>query len=244
MAQNKDDLKWLLNLVEKISKEEGNEWFKDALKKKLAISDFKEIGFDTELDKLISDIRRTKYYLQSIDRSIWLEGIKFYEKIKYPELRMELIVDYKEMKIAERNNDLIEYTRRIVMQLENCVNYTCQLVNAHSIIKSTPEKFSNKTTNLHYGEYSFFDRDGIEKSLSLINITSKLFFVKQHYHFNYSFDDMKEMIAIRNNSSHRGKLKEKDAEIITKAKENLMERKASYFKCYDLILQKLQDIHN
>ena len=244
MGQDKEQLKKLLKFVDQLAKQEGNEWFKEEMSKRYGRAEKSAaVNSNPEFEKLFDDIKRTKHYLQSIDRSSWLEGIQYYSKVKYPELRIELVSDYKEMKIADKQNDIVEYTRRVVMQLENCLNCICQILSAYDVIKASPAKFKNDRSDLLVGEYSFFDnRTGNAKPLGKISIQSKIFFVKQIYDISYSYTDMNEMITLRNNSSHRGKLLEKDAEIIKKAKTNIMERKSSYFKCYDTFFKKLKDL--
>lgn len=242
MAEN-EDLEWLLKLLSEIKKGGGNDWFWDEIYKSYCKNKVNNpVVIESDFDKVLQDLRRTKSYLQSIDKTSWLEGIIYHEKIKFPELKIELVSDYKEMKIAEKQNDIIEYTRRLVMQLENCLNSVCQVVNAYEVIKATPEKFKDKKSNLLSGDYAFFDKEGKEKPLAIISIQSKVFFVNQFYQLRYSYSDIQEMIVLRNNSSHRGKLKTWDAEVIKYAKQNVMERKASYFKCFDTIYKGLAAI--
>ena len=53
---------------------------------------------------------------------------------------------------------------------------------------------------------------------------------------------MSQMITIRNKSSHRGEYTEKEKEIIDNAKNNVAERKAKFFLCYDTFWKKLKGL--
>jgi hypothetical protein len=242
MSYKKESLEKLLVLIDVISKEEGNEWFLEELHRKF--NNFNQI-IDTKrtsnLFELIDDIKRTKYFLKSIDKTYWIEGLYYYSKINDPTLRIELVNDFKEMKIADKQNDIIEFTRRLVMQLENCLNAICLIVDAAKIILSTPERFIDDKNNLKEGKFSFFDNVGA-KQLHLIPITSKLYFVKKYYNFNYTYGTLDEMIKIRNKSSHRGELSESERNILNNAKKKYMEKKTLYFKTYNDIFLNLNDL--
>lgn len=242
MKYNKEQLVKLLKFVLEISQQQENEWFSVELVRKLSNGNKDVLGNTFSENHILQDLKRSKYYLKALDKSIWVEALKYYSEIKYTDLKMELVVDYKEMKIADKNDDIIEYARRIVMQLENCINAVCLSQNAHAIINSNPEKYKTNSTNLFKGDYSFFDNVGTPKQLNKISIQSKIFFVKQYYDIKYSFLDMSQMITIRNKSSHRGEYTEKEKEIIDIAKNNVAERKASYFLCFDTFWNKMKDL--
>jgi hypothetical protein len=233
---DKKSLNKLIEYIDELSHLPGNEWFYDKLKSKFQVS------INEDANELISDLKRSKYYLKSIDRNIWKEALNYYSSILFTDLKLELIHDYKEMKIADKSDDIIEFTRRIVMQLENCLNAICILLKSHELIKLSPEKYRNTGTDLLYGEFSFFNSDGSSKQLSKISIQSKIFFAKQYYEIKYSFSDMSQMITIRNKSSHRGEYSEREKEIIDEAKRNIAAKKSSYFLCYDSFWKKLNDL--
>jgi hypothetical protein len=125
------------------------------------------------------------------------------------------------------------------MQLENCINCVCQNLNAHEVIQKTPSKYKDDFTNLLVGDFSFFDK-GNKKPLTKIQLPSKIFFVKNYYNIKYSYDDIREMILIRNKSSHRGDYTTQERETLNKVQNSLMERKASYFKTFDTFFKKME----
>jgi hypothetical protein len=239
---DKIKLSKLIEFIAEISQLKGNEWFKERLMSKLENNgSFKTKESIEELD-ILKDIKNSNYYLRSIDRKIWKEALIYYSSIKYTDLKIGLIQDYKEMKIADKNDDIIEYTRRIVMQLENCLNAICIILKSHELIKASPDKYRNNSTDLLKGDFSFFNLDGSAKQLSKVSIFSKIFFAKQYYDIFYSYSDMNQMITIRNKSSHRGEYSEREKEIIEEAKNNIALKKSSYFICYDSFWIKMNEI--
>jgi hypothetical protein len=238
----KKSLLKLIEFIDELSHLEGNQWFHDKLKSKFESKTKSEFYINDEVHELINELKRSKYYLKSIDRNIWKEALNYYSSILYPDLKMELIHDYKEMKIADKSDDIIEFTRRIIMQLENCLNAICILLKSHELIKASPDKYRSNSNDLLEGKFSFFNSDGSAKQLSEISIQSKIFFSKQYYDIRYSYNDMNQMITIRNKSSHRGEYSEREKEIIDDAKKNIAAKKSSYFICYDLFWNKLSDL--
>jgi hypothetical protein len=238
----KKSLLKLIEYIDELSHLPGNQWFHDKLKSKFESKTKSEVHINEDAHELINELKRSKYYLKSIDRNIWKEALNYYSSILYTDLKLELIHDYKEMKIADKSDDIIEYTRRIVMQLENCLNAICILLKSHELIKVSPENYRNNSTDLLKGEFSFFNSDGSAKQLSKISIQSKIYFAKQYYDIRYSYSDMSQMITIRNKSSHRGEYSEREKEIIDEAKKNIAAKKSSYFVCYDSFWNKMIDL--
>jgi hypothetical protein len=240
LVMEKKNLLKLIDFIGEISRFPENQWFTDALRSKFESKSNSEGPKNLEVQELVTELKRSKYYLRTIDRNIWKEAINYYSCIMYSDLKIELIHDYKEMKIAEKSDDIIEFTRRIVMQLENCLNAVCTLLKAHEIIKASPEKYRDNNTNLLTGKFSFFNDDGTEKQVTLISIQSKIFFTKQYYDIYYPYNDMRDMITIRNKSSHRGEYTEREKEIMEEAKRNIEEKKSRFFVCYDSFWKKME----
>ncbi|MFZ1790711.1 MAG: hypothetical protein WAT92_20480 [Saprospiraceae bacterium] len=199
---------------------------------------------NNQLVSFYNDIKRTRYFLKHIDKNDWLEGFKYFEHVIIPELKMELIKDFKEMKIADRTNDIIEYARRLVMQLENCLNTVIEIEKAHEKIVSNPTQYQDNHNNLRQGKYSFFNDIDTPKELKEISLPSKLYFAKQYYGFNYYFKPIDEMIKIRNKASHRGEISSQEQKIMDNAKNNVSQKKAEYFGEFDKIVNQLKALYN
>lgn len=243
MKYDKKHLDMFLTLIEKIDKDNGNNWFSASLLETLSNKTSVEVNIiSAEINELHSDIKRTKYFLRHIDRTGWLEGFQYYGKIKIPELKIELVKDFKEMKIADMENDIIEFTRRLVMQLENSINCLIELIDAYAIIQKEPANFQDRYNDLHRGDYSFFSINGKKRELKEISLPSKIYFAKQYYSFNYYWKDFDEMVKIRNKSSHRGPMSDKEEEIVENALKNPTQKKVDYFKVFDTIMKNLKDL--
>lgn len=231
-------------MIRHIDEESGNTEFSTDLFNRFQpnISLFKS-DISIKVESLYEDIKRTRYFLSNIEKKDWLEGFKFYEKIKIPDVKIELIKDYKEMKIADRENDIVEYARRIIMQLENCINTVIIVVEAHSVIESNPQRYGQ----LKSGSYSFYDDDGERKKIHEIGLPTKVNFIREYYQFRknkvfYEFDVLTQMINIRNVASHRGNLSEKQRIMLAQVMDNTAEHKAKFFATYLAIYKELKDL--
>lgn len=244
MSNAKENLQNLLKLVKELSSREELEWFKKDLKDHFNSQSNKNITqtANNDLAELTYDLRRTSYYLRNIDRKIWTEGLKFYSEISNSMLRISLLKDFRFMKIADHENDFLEYTRRVDLQLENCLNYICLYLDAHQIISTNPNKFTDSYNNLHVGNYSFFFNNGSPKELEKIGIYSKAFFAKTFYQFSYDYKAFDEMTKLRNLSSHGGAISEDKIINILGEKYVVAEKKANFLKCYLSFYKKMSDL--
>lgn len=244
MIENKKYIELFTALIQHIDAKNCNNEFSSELIAKLQGSGNTNIPeLNNYLVSFYNDIKRTRYFLKHIDKNDWLEGFKYFEKVIIPELKMELVKDFKEMKIADRTNDIVEYTRRLVMQLENCLNTVIEIENAHEKILSHPTQYQDNYNNLRLGKYSFFNDNDTPKELKDISLSSKLYFTKQYYGFIYNFKLIDEMIKIRNKASHRGKISNQEQIVMDNAKNNVSQKKAEYFGEFDKIVKQLKALY-
>lgn len=206
---SKESLEKLLVLIDEICKEEENLWFKENLTKNKTT-----LISATELNVLHQDLRRTKSFLKYIDGQLWRDGFSFYKRIKDVDLKITLTSDFKEMKIAENENNILEFVRRLILQIENIMNFLIIKFDAYQTIKDNSELYINARTNLLTGPYSFFLENGDKKPIKSISIASKLNWVKIYFNINYTFNIWNELIFIRNKASHRETLSKSDNEKI------------------------------
>ena len=246
MNENEKYIELFTALIQHIDVKNRNNDFSSELIAQLQKSTNSNIPeLNNQLVSFYNDIKRTRYFLKHIDKNDWLEGFKYFENIIIPELKMELIKDFKEMKIADRTNDIIEYTRRLVMQLENCLNTVIEIENAHEKIVANPTQYKDNHNDLRQGKYSFFnDDDDTPKELKEISLPSKLYFAKQYYGFSYYWKPIDEMIKIRNKASHRGEISSQEQIIMDNAKNNVSQKKAEYFGEFDKIVKQLKGLYN
>jgi len=242
MKFDKEYLKMFLELIDKIDHDNGNTWFSSHLCKTL--SDRNADISSVRVNDIYDDLKRTKYFLKHIDKSAWLEGFRYYDKVKIPDLKIELIKDFKEMRIADQGNDIFEFTRRLVMQIENCYNYILDEIDAYTIIRQDSNRFINNYNNLLTGNFSFFQNDGTKKDLKDIQFPSKAFFMKQFFALNYNPKLLSEMQTIRNKASHRGKLSSKDQSIMDECADQPTQKKTEYFNVFNAIIKNLPILYN
>src|SRR5690606_25115191 len=132
MGENQKYIELFTALIKHIDEKNGNSEFSSSLIRSIQTSNkFHHSDLNTEIIALLGDIKRTKYFLKNIDKNDWIEGFKYYDKISFPELKMELVKDFKEMKIAEKQNDLLEFGRHLSLQLENALNTVIEILNGH-----------------------------------------------------------------------------------------------------------------
>jgi len=227
-------------------KQANKEFNNDEFITKFAVAFYEKIKIKSDLkinevNSFYEEIKRTRYFLKHIDKEAWIEGLNYYSKVKIPELKIELAKDFKEMKIADKSDEIIEYARRLVMQLENSINSVIEIVDAWSVIQANPANYQDDYNNLSFGNFSFFN-NGKKKELKDISLPSKLYFVKNYYNFNYYWKPIDEMIKIRNKASHRGEISVQEQQILDDARNNVTSKKSEYFTAFDNIIKKLVDL--
>lgn len=232
---SKESLEKLLLLIDEIINQEENFWFKERLESKY----LKNQGNISELNELYQDLRRTKSFLKYIDGQHWREGFSFYKNIKDPNIKIMLVSDFKEMKIAEIENNILEYVRRLILQIENLINHLISKFDAHNIIKESPNLYINDYTNLVSGTYSFFLDNGDNKPIKNISLASKLAWIKIYFNISYSFIIWKDITFIRNKASHRESLSNDDQVRLNEIETNLELNKIEYKKFFNSLTKQM-----
>lgn len=241
-AQKGDDtehLKTLLKLLDELSSRPGNEWFLAALKSKYSSTAVEVHNTTTELIEVHNDLKRTKYFLKNIDRRNWKDALIFFKDVRDKQLLHGLAMDFKEMRIAEIDNNFGETARRIFLMLESVSNYFIQRENAFEIIKQNPLSYINETVDLVNGDYSFFNSDGTNKPLHKITISTKMNWLTLHYKFHYKYQTLNDLNFIRNKVSHRGSLEQKEEEKLNDLERNWNNSRHTFFEFFKNIYSKL-----
>jgi hypothetical protein len=232
---SKESLEKLLVLIDEIGKEDENLWFKMEIVNKYS----KNVSKMSELDELHKDLRRTKSFLKYIDGQYWREGFNFYKKISDSSLKIMLISDFKEMKISDHDNNILEFVRRLILQLENILNHLISKFDAYNVIKDNPNQFKGEKFNLVEGTYSFFQENGDQKPLKNISLPSKLTWAKIYFNFNYSFNIWRDLTFVRNKASHRENLKAEDQLKMEEIESNWESNKIEYNKFFNSLSKQL-----
>jgi hypothetical protein len=98
---DRQNLEKLIDFIDELSHLPGNEWFCKNLLIKLEPHLGSVFRQESEYGELLSDIKRSRHYLRNIDKNIWKEAFTYYSSIKYTDVKIELIHDYKELNILE-----------------------------------------------------------------------------------------------------------------------------------------------
>jgi hypothetical protein len=175
------------------------------------------------------DINRVKSYLNFIDRKAINYGKEFYKDIVDNALRRDLINDFKDMKIALINDDIIEFGRKLSLQIENMYNASLTNISVHKLINENkalyskiPFKWSEMSNSYDYDFYkSFFyydkeKRDMMPVELSKISFNTKSVFLLNYFNFKVNKSNLDDIYFLRNKGSHRDRLSEIDTEKLNK----------------------------
>ncbi len=236
-------LEFFIAMTQQVDKKFGNDEFSKKLQAEISKKTTTNLpGQIADLLELHNDLKRTRQFLRFIDQKAAQEGRDYHNAIKDVELRRELVKDFKQMRLADIEGDIIEFTRRIVMQLENSINKSIELLDAWSVIRSNPSQYQDRFHDLFRGEYSFF-RDGKNRELKDVVFPSKVFFVNRYYSIRYFESAVREMNTIRNKASHRGGLSEKEKEIMDQVTKNVTAKKADYFQAFNIIIRALRILY-
>ncbi len=170
-----------------------------------------------------SDVGRIKAYLSFIDKKALNYGREFYKDIEENNLKKELIKDFKAMKIALKNEDIVEFGRRLSLQIENIYNYSLFKLNVHDLIHSNKDfyskvsfKWSERAKSYDYDfskSFYFFNKELKDYSpveLSKVSFNTKSVFLMFHFKFSVNKFNLDDIYFLRNKGSHRGTLNENE----------------------------------
>ena len=127
---NEEDLRKFIEftktLLTQLQGQNEYAWFFESFNLEIVNSFFQNGANTSGLDKFQSitesDVGRIKAYLSFVDKKALNYGKEFYKDIVEDNLRKELIKDFKAMKIALKNEDIVEFGRRLYLQIENIKN--------------------------------------------------------------------------------------------------------------------------
>lgn len=196
MGQNKEQLKKLLNFIDSLSKQKGNEWFVSELQKRYGERKSTEVWEDVADDiKYIGDILGIRANV-SIDYSfISHETLK--KQLTIDNLRMEnAVLDLKENNEVER---FYNFCVNTFYQIENLINYF------YFIRYPNPDDLFSHITNIN----PRFIRSEKHKTIADIEISVKLycfgieFFPSVTGSADSTMFIAQDLRKVRNEGSHR-----------------------------------------
>ena len=233
---SKESLDKLLHLIDEICNDEENLWFQLEINKKFSNGTTTNV---LEIKDLYYDLRRTKSFLKYIDGQYWREGFNYYKKVSDSSLKIMLISDFKEMKISENGNNILEFVRRLILQLENIFNHLITKFDAFNVIKDNPNLYIGEKFNLVDGPFGFFQSNGEQKQLKNISLPSKLNWVKIYFNINYTYNISRDLTFIRNKASHRDNLNVEDQLKMDEIESNWESKKIEFNKFFNSLSKQL-----
>lgn len=189
-----------------------------------------------------SDVSRIKTYLNFIDRKAINYGKVFYQNISDNSLKNELIADFKEMKIALKNDNLIEFGRRLFLQLENIFNFSLSNLNVYNLISSAPMFYRSVTPNWpnyrgrpfnFYNSFFYQNRNTNQEEpveLSRVSFNTKSIFLSIHFNYQVNARNINDIYFLRNKGSHRYQLSPSDKQKLDRILSEFDKNYSFYYK--------------
>lgn len=195
MAENKEQLKLLLEFIAKILEQEGNEWFHD----ELAVLFSKRIMSEKDTEVRLSAVTIKEF--GSIDKYIenGIIPIIDYEDIEDVSIKYTLLRDCIEMGKCRFSHfgqpqSFLDFCKYAFFQIEQLVNYYIIKKNGNSFKKSVD----------YIKEYNSMARTERKKKVSSIPFSDKLFAIKNQTGMKQELKGTLDKVSYaRNNSLHR-----------------------------------------
>ena len=207
MAQNREQLEKLLQFLDSLMKESGNEWFVEELSKKIIK---RHSTVDRNLDK-----DSFNAFLALQHNKIRRKARTYYKDIKDLNLRNQLVNDHAMMIWYKSIYEVEKYFVHVNYQIENMLNYYLEHTNFHSKVHASPMSYnkevSNPATNfkmtIDVYSYAFDKKEGKPISIEKIaSLWAKLLFWaidSGNFHFLCSQSgNFGSIINIRNRTNH------------------------------------------
>lgn len=205
MAQNKEHLEKLLQFLDSLMKEPGNEWFVDELSKKIikqhpiVESNIDNDSFNTLLSLQHSKIRR--------------KARAYYKEIKDVKLREQLVNDHAMMIWYKSIYEVEKYFVHVNYQIENMLNYYLAHTDFYSKVQASPTSYNKVisiSTNykIEIDVYSYaFKNNGTPISIEKISSlwAKLLYWAVNSKNFDFLTNqagNLNAIISIRNQTNH------------------------------------------
>jgi len=193
-----------------------------------------------------SDVGRIKAYLSFIDKKAINYGKVFYQNISDNNLKGELIKDFKEMKVALKNENIIEFGRTLSLQIENVFNYSLRQLDVHNLILNNLAHYQAVQPQWAANPFdfykSFFKYNNATHQyepleLSYVKFKTKSIFLSIEFNYKIDVKALDDVYFLRNKGSHRDQLSVPE-------KQDLERIIADFDKNYSRYYKALFDIVN
>lgn len=255
---NEEDLRKFIEftktLLTQLQGQNEYAWFFESFNLEIVNSFFQNGNNPIVLDKFQnitdSDVNRIKAYLNFIDKNAFKYGREFYRNINNGDLKKELIKDFKAMKIALKNENIIEFGRMLSLQIENIFNFSLRQLNVHNLIltnlahyKALQPAWAAKPFDFYK---SFFRYNNITNQyepldLSYVNFKTKSIFLSIEFNYRVDVKALDDVYFLRNKGSHRDQLSQQE---IVELERIISEFDKNYSRYHKVLYDILNGIPN
>lgn len=116
--KDKDKLKKLVQIIGDLLKVEGNEWLMDEI--------MKTIGETSSVEEIAKHSVIQNIHEYCVEQKIQKQATEFYKSFPIPEIKEQLIQDYKKMEHERRRDDFENFCLCLYQQIENITNWLYQ----------------------------------------------------------------------------------------------------------------------
>ena len=182
MAQNREQLEKLLQFLDSLMKEPGNEWFVEELLKR--VTNYNQSG-------ILSNAKLDDIYEYCIELILKQQAEKFYETFPISEIKNQLVHDFVRMEHFRRKDMFEDFCMAMYQQIECICNKACSITPINEIAKKM----------MGYSPYvennDFKQRKKSESNYSiaqLVFITNHIEKAKSHISEQYAIDKIRAVI--------------------------------------------------
>lgn len=224
-------------------------WFFNSFNLEIVNNFFQNESNMSGLDKFQSitesDVGRIKAYLSFIDKKALNYGKVFYHSISDHNLKGSLIKDFKEMKIALKNENIIEFGRTLSLQIENIFNFSLRKLDIHNLILSDLVYYQSVKTpwSLYTFDFykSFFKYNNTTHQyepleLSYVKFKTKSIFLSIKFNYKVDVKALDDVYFLRNKGSHRDLLSVQEKQDLERIIDDFDKNYSKYYKAlFDIV---------
>ncbi len=202
-------------------------------------------GFDKFQSITESDVGRIKAYLSFIDKKALNYGKVFYQNILDNNLKGELIKDFKEMKVALKNENIIEFGRTLSLQIENIFNFSLRKLDVHNLIlnnlghyQAVQPLWAEKPFNFYksFFKYNNTTQQYEPLELSYVKFKTKSIFLSIEFNYKVDVKALDDVYFLRNKGSHRDQLSISEKQDLERIISDFDKNYSRYYKAlFDIV---------
>ncbi|HNF32627.1 MAG TPA: hypothetical protein PLU51_09450 [Bacteroidia bacterium] len=192
-----------------------------------------------------SDVGRIKAYLSFIDKKALNYGKVFYQNISNNNLKGELIKDFKEMKVALKNENIIEFGRTLSLQIENIFNFSLRQLDVHNLILNNLAHYQAVQPPWAANPFDFYKSffkynnsthqyEPLE--LSYVKFKTKSIFLSIEFNYKVDVKALDDVYFLRNKGSHRDQLSAPEKQDLERIITDFDKNYSRYYKAlFDIV---------